>query len=171
VEPVVADAGLPYALAAADLPKIFEEYDRLTDRLLEERQKGGTLNFFHFMLDLSGGPCAVRRLRGCSCGNEYIAVTPEGDIYPCHQFVGQPQWRMGNVHNDRFDLQKKDYFAHINIYTKPECRKCWAKFFCSGGCNANNSTYTGNVQTPHPITCEIEKKRLECALYMKSKTK
>ena len=168
VEPVVSDPKLPYALTEADLPRIFEEYETLAKQLIEKRKKGEGFNFFHFMLDLDQGPCAIKRLRGCGCGNEYVAVTPDGDIYPCHQFVGMEEWKMGSVLDNTFDLKKKSYFAKANIYGKEGCKDCWAKFYCSGGCNANNLQYAGDVLRPHKLYCELEKKRLECAIMMKA---
>ncbi len=168
VEPVVSDPKLPYALTEADLPRIFEEYETLARQLIEKRKKGEGFNFFHFMLDLDQGPCAIKRLRGCGCGNEYVAVTPDGDIYPCHQFVGMEEWKMGSVLDNTFDLKKKSYFAKANIYGKEGCKDCWAKFYCSGGCNANNLQYAGDVLRPHKLSCELEKKRLECAIMMKA---
>lgn len=168
VEPVVSDKGLPFSLQEEDLPQMFEEYNRLSDKIIEIKKSGKHINFFHFMLDLDGGPCAIKRLRGCSCGNEYVAVTPEGDIYPCHQFVGMKEYIMGNLNDDTFDNNMQSSFAKINIYTKEKCRDCWAKFFCSGGCNANNKQYEGDVNIPHNISCELEKKRLECAIMIKA---
>ncbi len=168
VEPVVADPATPYALTEADLPRVFEEYETLAKRLIEKKKKGEGFNFFHFMLDLDQGPCAIKRLRGCGCGNEYVAVTPDGDIYPCHQFVGMEEWKMGNLSDGSFDTDKKAYFAKANIYGKEECAKCWAKFYCSGGCNANNLQYAGDVLKPHRLSCELEKKRLECAIMIKA---
>lgn len=168
VEPVVADQKQPYALTESDLPQIFEEYENLAKQLIEKKKKGEGFNFFHFMLDLDQGPCAIKRLRGCGCGNEYVAVTPDGDIYPCHQFVGMEEWKMGSVLDDTFDLKRKDYFAKANIYGKEDCKNCWAKFYCSGGCNANNLQYAGDVLKPHKLSCELEKKRLECAIMIKA---
>lgn len=168
VEPVVADPKQPYALTESDLPQIFEEYENLAKQLIEKKKKGEGFNFFHFMLDLDQGPCAIKRLRGCGCGNEYVAVTPDGDIYPCHQFVGMEEWKMGSVLDDTFDLKRKDYFAKANIYGKEDCKNCWAKFYCSGGCNANNFQYAGDVLKPHKLSCELEKKRLECAIMIKA---
>ena len=168
VEPVVADPKQPYALTESDLPQIFEEYENLAKQLIEKKKKGEGFNFFHFMLDLDQGPCAIKRLRGCGCGNEYVAVTPDGDIYPCHQFVGMEEWKMGSVLDDTFDLKRKDYFAKANIYGKEDCKNCWAKFYCSGGCNANNLQYAGDVLKPHKLSCELEKKRLECAIMIKA---
>lgn len=168
VEPVVAPETAPYALTEKELPAIFAEYDKLAERLLENDKNGKHFNFFHFMLDLDQGPCAIKRLRGCGCGNEYVAISPNGDIYPCHQFVGIDEWKMGNLNEETFDYKIKDYFASAHIYTKEECKKCWAKFYCSGGCNANNYIYAGDVHNAYKMSCEIEKKRLECAIYMKA---
>lgn len=168
VEPVVSDKQLSFSLQEEDLPRLFTEYDRLADTIIQIKKSGKHINFFHFMLDLDGGPCAIKRLRGCSCGNEYVAVTPEGDIYPCHQFVGMKEYIMGNLNDGTFDRTMQQKFAKINIYTKPECRGCWAKFFCSGGCNANNVQYEGDVNRPHGLSCELEKKRLECAIMIKA---
>ena len=168
VEPVVSDKQLDFSLQEEDLPRLFEEYDRLADTIIQLKKSGKHINFFHFMLDLDGGPCAIKRLRGCSCGNEYVAVTPEGDIYPCHQFVGMKEYVMGNLNDGTFDRKMQTSFAKINIYTKPQCRGCWAKFFCSGGCNANNVQYEGDVNRPHSLSCELEKKRLECAIMIKA---
>ncbi len=169
VEPVVCEDKYPYALTEADLPAVFAEYERLADRLLEQDRKGKHFNFFHFMLDLNQGPCAIKRLRGCGCGNEYVAITPDGDIYPCHQFVGIPEYCMGNLEEGTFDLEMKKVFAGTHIYNKPSCRECWAKFYCSGGCNANNYQYMGDIHTAHTLSCEMEKKRLECAIMMQIK--
>ena len=147
---------------------MFEEYERLAEKIIECRKNGNNFNFFHFMIDLEQGPCAIKRLRGCGCGNEYIAVTPEGDIFPCHQFVGDDEWKMGNLLDGSFDAEKKDFFSKANVYTKEDCKKCWAKFYCSGGCNANNWQYEKDVLKSHKIACELEKKRLECAIMIKA---
>ncbi|HQD72399.1 MAG: thioether cross-link-forming SCIFF peptide maturase [Clostridiales bacterium] len=167
VEPVVTADENDYALRESDLPRIFEEYERLANIILERKLKGNCFNFFHFMIDLEQGPCAIKRLRGCSCGNEYIAVTPNGDIYPCHQFVGMDEWKMGNVLDGSLDYEKKKYFSKTHIYYKDECKNCWARFYCSGGCNANNYASRGSVLKPHRLSCELEKKRLECAIMIK----
>ena len=168
VEPVVSDSKEPYALTERDLPKVFCEYEKLTKRLIENDKNGKHFNFFHFMLDLDQGPCAIKRLRGCGCGNEYVAIDPDGDIYPCHQFVGMDNWLMGNLHENTFDTEMKNKFAGAHIYSKHECRNCWAKFYCSGGCNANNYSYSGDILSAHKISCEMEKKRLECAIMLKA---
>ncbi len=168
VEPVVADPKMPYALTEKELYSIFSEYEKLAVRMLEGQEKGEKFNFFHFMIDLDQGPCAIKRLRGCGCGNDYIAITPDGDIYPCHQFVGNEDFKMGNIDEGTFDLEMKNRFAASHIYKKPECRKCWAKFYCSGGCNANNHAYAGDILNAHKFSCELEKKRLECAIMIKA---
>ncbi|MDL2233167.1 thioether cross-link-forming SCIFF peptide maturase [Ruminococcaceae bacterium OttesenSCG-928-L11] len=168
VEPVVAAPGEPYALTEADLPEIFDEYERLADRLIERERDGRFVNFFHFMLDLNQGPCAIKRLRGCGCGNEYVAITPDGDIYPCHQFIGHEEWKMGSLYDGTFDLAAKERFSKATVYNKEDCRSCWAKFYCSGGCNANNMQYEGDILKPLKLSCELEKKRLECAIAIKA---
>ena len=167
VEPVVGDPSDPYALTEKELPQIFREYDRLSKRILDYEKTGKKFNFFHFMIDLDQGPCAIKRMRGCGCGNEYVAVTPDGDIYPCHQFVGMDDYKMGNVENGTFNPEMKKEFAAAHIYTKPDCRECWARFYCSGGCNANNYEHMGDILKSYKIACELEKKRLECAIMLK----
>ena len=168
VEPVMADPKEPYAITEGDLTKIFKEYEILAHKISEILNSGKFINFFHFMIDLNQGPCAIKRLRGCGSGNEYIAISPEGDIYPCHQFVGIEKFNMGNIHKGTFDLDIKDEFAKAHVYSKPECRKCWAKFYCSGGCNANNYIYAGDIHNVHKLSCQIQKKRLECAIMMRA---
>lgn len=168
IEPVVTDASNDYAITEADLPAVFAEYERLAKIIIEHKKSGKSFNFFHFMIDLDQGPCAIKRLRGCGCGNEYVAVTPDGDIYPCHQFVGMEEWKMGTVDTGIEDKKRKENFAKANIYGKQECRDCWAKFYCSGGCNANNFQYAGDILKPYHLACEMEKKRLECAIMIKA---
>ena len=167
IEPVVGE-GDEYALTEKELTAVFKEYENLANRILENEKKGGKFNFFHFMIDLDQGPCAIKRLRGCGCGNDYVAITPDGDIYPCHQFVGMEEYKMGNIDEGTFNQEMKSDFANCHVYSKPECRKCWAKFYCSGGCNANNYQYVGDVRSAHKISCELEKKRLECAIMLKA---
>lgn len=168
VEPVMADPSQPYAITEGDLAKIFKEYEILAHKISEVLNSGKFINFFHFMIDLDQGPCAIKRLRGCGSGNEYIAISPDGDIYPCHQFVGIDKFHMGNIHDGTFDLDIKKEFAASHVYSKPECKKCWAKFYCSGGCNANNYIYAGDIHNAHKLSCQIQKKRLECAIMMKA---
>ncbi|MBE6881853.1 MAG: thioether cross-link-forming SCIFF peptide maturase [Ruminococcaceae bacterium] len=168
VEPVIADPSEPYALTEADLPAIFAEYEKLAVEMVRrKKEEGGCFNFFHFMIDLDQGPCAIKRLRGCGCGNEYVSVTPDGDIYPCHQFVGNDEWKMGNLDDETLNIEMKDKFACSNIYTKEGCRDCWARFYCSGGCNANNYSFNKDINKPVKISCELERKRVECAIMIK----
>jgi len=126
-------------------------------------------NFFHFMIDLNQGPCVIKRMSGCGAGCEYLAVTPDGDIYPCHQFVGNEDFLLGNVTDGTYNAEMTNCFAETNVYTKPECDKCWAKFYCSGGCHANAYQFGGDIKNPYKIGCELERKRVECALYIKAK--
>ncbi|MDR2655007.1 MAG: thioether cross-link-forming SCIFF peptide maturase [Oscillospiraceae bacterium] len=165
VEPVVSE-GEEYSITEGDIPEICAEYEKLMDFVLEADKSGKPFTFFHFMIDLNSGPCVIKRLKGCGCGNEYVAVTPEGDIYPCHQFVGAREWKMGNLNDKSFDSGKKREFAGNNIYSKPECLKCWAKYYCSGGCAANSARYCQSLKKPYKISCELEKKRLECAIVL-----
>ncbi|MBQ7938246.1 MAG: thioether cross-link-forming SCIFF peptide maturase [Oscillospiraceae bacterium] len=168
VEPVIADPSEPYAITEEDLPTIFAEYEKLAVEMVRrKKEEGGCFNFFHFMIDLDQGPCAIKRLRGCGCGNEYVSVTPDGDIYPCHQFVGNDEWKMGNLDDETLDIEMKDKFACSNIYTKEGCRDCWARFYCSGGCNANNYSFNKDINKPVKISCELERKRVECAIMIK----
>ena len=168
IEPVVSDPQLDYSIKYEDLPRVFKEYEKLANLVIETRKKGDFFNFFHFMIDLNQGPCAIKRLRGCGCGNEYVAVTPQGDIYPCHQFVGHEEYKMGNLNDGTFDNDMKLRFAKANVYSKENCKNCWAKFYCSGGCNANNFQYEGDILKSHKVGCELEKKRLECAIMIKA---
>ncbi len=169
VEPVMADKNMPYAITDDDVDTISKEYEVLAEKLEKIREDGGFCNFFHFMLDLDQGPCAIKRLRGCGSGNEYVAITPDGDIYPCHQFVGIPEFKMGNLEEGTFDNSIKERFAKTHVYAKEDCKKCWAKFYCSGGCNANNFLYEGDILKAHKLSCKLQKKRLECAIMLQIK--
>jgi uncharacterized protein len=165
LEPVISDPSCEWAITEKELPAIFAEYERLAKIVINNhRSDEKYLNFFHFMLDLDNGPCAIKRMRGCGCGNEYAAVAPSGDIYPCHQFSGVEEYLMGNIFKDNFNNDIKATFASANVYTKPECSSCWARYYCSGGCDANNFRYTGDIKTPMKLYCELQKKRLECAI-------
>ena len=168
VEPVSAEDGCGYELTEADLPDIFAEYDRLVEIMLERKKQGKAFTFFHFMVSSYQGPCVVKRLRGCGAGYEYVAVTPDGDIYPCHQFVGKDEFKQGNVMDGTFDLDIAQRFASMNIYTREKCRDCWAKFYCSGGCSAANYNMNQDMNIPYELGCEMERKRLECAIYLKA---
>ena len=171
VEPVTADPGCGYDLTEDDLPKIEAEYDRLTDIMLERKKEGKPFTFFHFMVDLDQGPCVVKRLRGCGAGYEYVAVTPDGDIYPCHQFVGKDEFKQGSVLDQSFNMDIAQKFAGVNIYSRPKCQKCWAKFYCSGGCSAANYNMNHDMNDSYDLGCEMERKRLECAIYLKAMDK
>ncbi|MCD7824360.1 MAG: thioether cross-link-forming SCIFF peptide maturase [Clostridiaceae bacterium] len=167
VEPVMEDPSVEYAITEEDLEQIYAEYDKLAERISEVKRNGGFINFFHFMIDLNQGPCVVKRLRGCGSGNEYVSVTPDGDIYPCHQFVGHEEYKMGNLDDGSFREDIKKEFAGAHVYSKPACQECWARFYCSGGCNANNYIYNGDIHKAYELSCKIQKKRLECAIMMK----
>ncbi|MFW5672887.1 MAG: thioether cross-link-forming SCIFF peptide maturase, partial [Acetivibrio ethanolgignens] len=168
VEPVVAPVEEPYALGKEDIPKICEEYDLLARELIKRKKEGRGFNFFHFMIDLTGGPCVAKRLSGCGSGTEYLAVTPWGDLYPCHQFVGNEDFLMGNVFDGikRTDLQKQ--FKGCNVYSKEKCKNCFAKFYCSGGCAANAFNFHGDINDAYDIGCELQRKRVECAIMIKA---
>ena len=164
VEPVVGGPDSDYTFRKEDLPEILAEYERLAGSLV----KRNDVNFFHFNVDLSQGPCVVKRLRGCGAGCEYVAVTPEGDIYPCHQFVGNGEYKLGNLHDGTFDLELSRKFAGLNIDTRPDCKDCWARFYCSGGCSASNLLVNGDIKKPNRFGCDMQRKRLECAIAMKA---
>ncbi len=168
VEPVVADPAEDYALQEADLPRIFAEYDALAAEMVRREKAGKGFTFFHFMIDLTGGPCVYKRLSGCGSGTEYLAVTPWGDLYPCHQFVGTGQYLMGNVDEGITRPDIVDEFKCCNVYTKEKCRNCFAKFYCSGGCAANSYHSHGTIQDTYDIGCELQRKRVECAIMIKA---
>lgn len=168
VEPVVAEDGEDYAITWDDIPEICQEYDILAKEMIQREKAGKGFNFFHFMIDLSGGPCVAKRLSGCGSGTEYLAVTPWGDLYPCHQFVGHEEYLMGNVDEGitRTDIQ--DTFKGCNVYTKEKCNQCFAKFYCSGGCAANAYNFHKDINDAYDIGCELMRKRVECAIMIKA---
>lgn len=168
IEPVVGPETDPYAIRKEDLPVIMEEYDKLAKIMVEREKEGKGFNFFHFMIDLEGGPCVAKRLSGCGSGTEYLAVTPWGDLYPCHQFVGQEEFLMGNVDEGIKKPQIADDFRECNVYSKEKCKSCFAKFYCSGGCMANAYNFHGTIQDTYDIGCEMQRKRVECAIMMKA---
>lgn len=168
VEPVVADEKEDYAIREEDIPAIEREYDRLAGELLKRRREGKPVNFFHFMIDLEGGPCVAKRLSGCGSGCEYLAVTPWGDLYPCHQFVGQEEFLMGNVDVGIIRPEIQQQFKDCNVYTKEKCKDCFAKFYCSGGCAANAYHFDGSINGAYDIGCRLQRKRVECAIMMKA---
>ncbi len=168
VEPVVARETDDYAIRGEDLPQLFAEYDILAQEMIRRHQEGKDFNFFHFMIDLAGGPCVAKRLSGCGSGTEYLAVTPWGDLYPCHQFVGNEQFLMGNVWDGVKNTAVRDEFKCCNVYAKDKCRECFARFYCSGGCAANSYNFHGNIRDTYDIGCELQKKRIECAIMIKA---
>ncbi len=169
VEPVVAAKDTGLDIRREDLPVLYREYEALVLEYVNRYKEKEGFNFFHFMMDLDEGPCVIKRMKGCGSGHEYLAVTPEGDLYPCHQFVGMEEFKMGNVNDgSNLNMTIRDMFIGQNIYTKQECKKCWAKFFCSGGCAANAWQFNNRLDMPYDIGCELERKRLECALWAKA---
>ncbi len=168
VEPVVAPPTEDYAIRKEDLPVIMEQYDLLAREMIQRHKEGRGFNFFHFMIDLTGGPCVYKRLSGCGSGTEYLAVTPWGDFYPCHQFVGQESFLLGNVEEGILRRDLCDEFKSCNVYAKKECRDCFARFYCSGGCAANSWNFTGKINEVYEIGCAMQRKRIECALMIKA---
>ena len=158
VEPVVAPETEDYAIREEDLPQLLAQYDELAEEMIKRRKEGNGFNFFHFMIDLEGGPCVAKRLSGCGSGTEYLAVTPWGDLYPCHQFVGNEDFLMGNVDEGVLRTDIRDEFKQCNVYAKEKCKDCFAKFYCSGGCAANSYNFTGNVNGSYDIGCELQRK-------------
>ena len=168
VEPVVAQETDDYAIRKEDLPQLFEEYDKLAAEMVRRHKEGNDFNFFHFMIDLEGGPCVAKRLSGCGSGTEYLAVTPWGDLYPCHQFVGNEKFLLGNVTEGIKNTEIRDEFKSCNVYAKEKCKSCFARFYCSGGCAANSYNFHGHINDVYEVGCELEKKRVECAIMIKA---
>ncbi|MDY5935147.1 MAG: thioether cross-link-forming SCIFF peptide maturase [Oscillospiraceae bacterium] len=168
IEPVVGEDTDPYAIRESDLPQIFEEYDKLAKMIIDYEKKGNGFNFFHFMIDLEGGPCVSKRLSGCGSGTEYLAVTPWGDLYPCHQFVGDEAFLMGNVDEGIVKPEIADEFRSCSVYSKEKCRSCFARFYCSGGCMANSYKFHNTIHDTYDVSCEMERKRVECAIMIKA---
>lgn len=168
VEPVVAPPEADYSLREEDVPVICEQYDLLAKEIIRRSKEGNGFNFFHFMIDLTGGPCVYKRLSGCGSGTEYLAVTPWGDLYPCHQFVGEEKFLMGNVFDGitRTDIQEE--FKCCNVYAKKECKDCFARFYCSGGCAANSYNFHGSITDVYEVGCKLQQKRVECAIMIKA---
>lgn len=168
IEPVVADPKESYAIREEDLPKILSEYDKLAVEYINRKKEGRGFNFFHFMIDLEQGPCVAKRLSGCGSGTEYLAVTPWGDLYPCHQFVGQGDFLLGNVEEGITNTKVRDEFKLCNVYAKEKCRDCFARFYCSGGCAANSYNFHGSITDAYEIGCQMQKKRIECSVMIKA---
>ena len=167
MEPVVCAPGEEYALTEEDLPVLFEQYEILAKEMLRREREGRPFTFYHYMLDLSGGPCIYKRISGCGSGTEYLAVTPWGELYPCHQFVGDPKYSMGNIWDGVTNKALQDEFKLCNAYARPDCKGCWAKLYCSGGCAANAYHATGSITGTYHYGCELFKKRIECAIMLK----
>lgn len=168
IEPVVGPEEDPYSIREEDLPQIMEEYDKLALEYIKREKEGNGFNFFHFMIDLNQGPCVYKRLSGCGSGTEYLAVTPWGDFYPCHQFVGNEDFLMGNVDEGIIRDDLVDTFSNCNVYSKEKCKNCFARFYCSGGCAANSYNFHGTINDAYDIGCEMQKKRVECSIMIKA---
>ncbi|HEY5563323.1 MAG TPA: thioether cross-link-forming SCIFF peptide maturase [Clostridiaceae bacterium] len=168
IEPVVLPKGNPLALKEEYLPEIFKQYDIIYSELLERNKNGDSFKFYHFNIDLKGGPCIYKRISGCGAGHEYVSITPNGDIYPCHQFTGDQKFKMGNILEEGFATDMSKKFKEAHIYNKPKCLECWARFYCSGGCQANNYNFNGDINIPYELGCSMQKKRIECAIALKS---
>lgn len=167
MEPVVSAPDDPYALSEADLPTLYKQYELLAEEMLRRRRAGKPFTFYHYMIDLSGGPCIYKRISGCGSGTEYLAVTPWGDLYPCHQFVGDEKYRLGDIWSGVTNTEVQQEFKLCNAYARKECRDCWAKLYCSGGCAANAYHATGSVTGVYELGCKLFKKRMECAIMLK----
>jgi len=167
MEPVVCAPGDEAALTQEDLPVLFEQYELLAKEMIRRKKEGKAFTFYHYMLDLTGGPCIYKRISGCGSGTEYMAVTPWGELYPCHQFVGDEHYSLGNIWDGVTNTALRDEFKCCNAYARPECSDCWAKLYCSGGCAANAYHATGSIRGVYDYGCELFKKRIECALMMK----
>ena len=166
MEPVVCPPDDPYALTEEDLPTLYEQYEILAKEMIRRKKAGNGFTFYHYMLDLKNGPCIYKRITGCGSGTEYMAVTPWGDLYPCHQFVGDEKYRLGNIWDGITNKAVQDEFRSCNAYAREECRDCWAKLYCSGGCAANSYHSTGSISGVYEYGCKLFKKRIECAIMM-----
>ncbi len=164
MEPVVCASGDPSELTAEDLPVVLEQYEKLAELMLEREKEGRPFTFYHYMIDLTGGPCIYKRISGCGSGTEYMAVTPTGELYPCHQFVGDEKFKLGDIYNGVTNTAIQQEFADCNVYAREECRSCWARLYCSGGCAANAYHATGKITGIYKYGCELFKKRMECAI-------
>ena len=164
MEPVVCAEGDPAELTREDLPIVLDQYEKLAELMIEREREGRPFTFYHYMIDLTGGPCIYKRISGCGSGTEYMAVTPWGDLYPCHQFVGEDKYRLGDIYEGVTNTAAQCEFSECNVYARPECRDCWARLYCSGGCAANAYHSTGSVKGVYKYGCELFKKRMECAI-------
>ncbi|GAA0863478.1 thioether cross-link-forming SCIFF peptide maturase [Paraclostridium tenue] len=171
VEPVVDDESNPFALRQEDMEKVFNEYEKLAVKYSDRLLNGENFKFFHFMIDLNQGPCVIKRITGCGAGNEYLAITPNGDIYPCHQFVGKDEYKLANINDEEIVIPREltDTFKNAHVYSKEDCQNCWNKFYCSGGCHANAVNFNGDVMKPYELGCEMQKKRTECSIMIQAR--
>jgi len=164
MEPVVCAPGDPSGLTEEDMAIVMDQYEKLAELMLERDKAGKPFTFYHYMIDLSGGPCIYKRISGCGSGTEYMAVTPWGDLYPCHQFVGEERFKLGNIWDGVTNTEIQNEFAACNVYAHPQCRDCWARLYCSGGCAANAYHATGSVTGVYEDGCKLFRKRMECAI-------
>lgn len=171
VEPVVDDESNPFALREEDMDTVFNEYEKLAIKYSDRLLNGENFKFFHFMIDLNQGPCVIKRITGCGAGNEYLAITPNGDIYPCHQFVGKDEYKLANINDEEIVIPREltDIFKNAHVYSKEDCQNCWNKFYCSGGCHANAVNFNGDVMKPYQLGCEMQKKRTECSIMIQAR--
>ncbi|MBC2581147.1 thioether cross-link-forming SCIFF peptide maturase [Clostridium sp. DJ247] len=170
VEPVVLPDDHPLSIREQDIPAIFQQYDKLYEEMAKRHKEGNEFKFYHFNIDLQGGPCVYKRISGCGAGHEYVAITPDGDIYPCHQFIGNEEFKLGSLEDiENLNKELPNMFKAAHIYNKPECRECWARFHCSGGCQANNYNFNKDIHIPYHLGCKMQKKRIECAIALKAK--
>lgn len=170
IEPVVLPEDNPLSIREEDLETIFNQYDKLYEEMLKRHREGNEFKFYHFNINLQGGPCVYKRISGCGAGHEYVAITPDGDVYPCHQFVGNKDFKLGTIFDNKLDEKISIEFKEAHIYNKPKCKECWARFYCSGGCQANNYNFNKDLHIPYEIGCKMQKKRIECAIALKAKT-
>lgn len=166
MEPVVCPPEDPFALTEEDLPKLFEQYEILAKEMIRRKKAGKGFTFYHYMIDLTHGPCIYKRISGCGSGTEYFAVTPWGDLYPCHQFVGDEKYKMGDIWQGVVNEEVRQDFKLCNVYAREECKDCWARLYCSGGCAANAYHATGSIKGVYDYGCQLFKKRMECAIMM-----
>lgn len=168
IEPVVAEKEKGYALKEEHLPIIYQEYEKLAAKYIEYNESGKGFRYYHFLMDLDGGPCVYKRISACGSGVEYFAVTPDGELYPCHQFVGRQDYLMGDVWKGVVRKELQEEFSENTVYHKGKCRECWARFYCSGGCQANAASFNNDLKAPYELECQLQKKRIECAIMLKA---
>lgn len=166
IEPVIASPDMDYALKEEHLDTIMKEYEKLVLKMIEYEKQGKSFRFYHYMVDLDGGPCVYKKVASCGAGHEYFAVTPDGDLYPCHQFVGRDGYKMGDVYSGINNGELQDSFSNNSVYHKEKCSGCWAKFYCSGGCQANADAFCGDLKVPYELECKLQRKRIECSIML-----